>query len=169
MLLAVNRGAGKNPRTIKLGVSNTLSGMTKRDAGTVLANNLKRLMDRKPDLESGPKLERRSHVAQKTISNVLAGRHDTQLSTIEKLAKSFGLQAYHLLIPLEDEDLLRVVYAYNASGENGRRMLMLAARAAEGDERDDRRVEPVRSPDDGREGAAKRLSPLHAPIQKRPV
>jgi transcriptional regulator with XRE-family HTH domain len=166
MLLAVKRQPSKAPRTIKLGPSNTLSGMTKRDAGTVLASNLRRLMDHKPDLESGPKLERRSHVAQKTISNVLAGRHDTQLSTIEKLAKSFGLEAYHLLIPIEDEDVLRLVSAYNTSGENGRRVLMLAVRAAEGDERDARRVEPIRSPDHGREGADKRLPPLHAPIPK---
>lgn len=141
MLLAVKGVGRKATSNRKLDVSNNLPAMAKNDAGKVLAANLRRLMASKPDLESGPKLQKKSKVAQKTISNVLAGRHDTQLSTIEKLARPFGFEAYQILIPAEDETLLRIVYAYNASGEDGRRLLSLAAETAIGKERDERRTE----------------------------
>lgn len=165
-MLLVVKGAGRRAcSNAKLSVSNNLPAMSKNDAGKVLAANLRRLMASKPDLDSGPKLEKKAKVAQKTISNVLAGRHDTQLSTIEKLAHPFGLEAYQLLIPAEDEPLLKIVYAYNTSAD-GRRLLRLAAATAMSEESDEPSRADTRKTDDRREGAVTSVPPLHTRIQK---
>jgi len=124
--------AASNP---KLGLSNMLGGVEKKPAAEILAENLERLMNQHPDRSSGPTLAKKSKVAQKTISNVLAGRHDTQLSTIVRLAKAFGLEAYQLLAPASEEALLRIVYAYNSGGPGERRLLLLAAETALQNER----------------------------------
>jgi hypothetical protein len=136
--------------------------VSKRSAASILAENLKRLMNQDANLESGPKLAKHSHTAAKTINNVLKERHDTQLSTIEGLAAAFGLEPYQILLPAEDESFLQIVYAYKKGGEQGRRLLKLAAETALHNSGPD---ETGRL-DDDRASADRGVPRLHARIPK---
>ncbi len=53
-----------------------------------------------------PELKRRSGVAQKTISNMLNKKVSAQLDNIGKVAGSFNLDAWHLLLPNLPHDLV---------------------------------------------------------------
>jgi len=69
---------------------------------TDLASNLARLMAVSEDLKTQMALAKRSGVAQTTISNYLrpaSYEGAPQLDKIEKLAKAFGLEAWHLIHP----------------------------------------------------------------------
>lgn len=139
--------------------SNILHWMDKRAARVILAENLKRLMDQDANLDSGPKLARargRPKIAPKTVNNVLNKRHNTRLGTIEKLAERFGLEAYQILIPAEEETLLQIVHAYNDG--DGRRLLKLAADTA----LLGRDGQSTGKTDDGGAGAASSVPSLHA-------
>ncbi len=118
-------GAPSNPL---LAVSNTLRGMAKKPAAQILAENLRRLMGADASLSSGPKLARASGVSQKTINNIEKGRHDTRLSSIEKLARVFRLEPYIFLTPV-DENILPILRAYVQTDSRGRELLQSAADA----------------------------------------
>ena len=67
-----------------------------------LAKNLRKLMAVSEDLKTQPALAKRAEVAQTTISNYL--RPDSyhgapQLDKVAKLARAFGLEAWHLIHP----------------------------------------------------------------------
>jgi transcriptional regulator with XRE-family HTH domain len=109
--------------------SNSLSRMAKkRDAATVLADNLTLLMQVKK-INSEPELEKISDVAQKTINNIRHKRNFPKLDTIEKLADAFGMQVHQLLCPLEDIKFLAVCLAWVQSDERGRDDLHAIAEA----------------------------------------
>ena len=108
---------------------NSLPSMGKRTpAGQVLADNLGKLMELR-QVDSGPKLAKLSKVSQKSISNMLANRHDPYLSTIEKIAGALGIQAHHLLCPDLDKNFLAVCLAWAQSDERGRDDLHAIAEA----------------------------------------
>jgi transcriptional regulator with XRE-family HTH domain len=74
-------------------------GKTTSSAAQVLARNLDRLMHAHPDLDSNPKLAKKSKVGIATISRVRNAETEATLDTIEKLAKAFGVISWQLLVP----------------------------------------------------------------------
>lgn len=107
---------------------NTLRGMGKKRTAEILAETLVRLMATDPNLSTGPKLAKASGLSQKTINNIVKGRHDTRLSSIEKLARVFRTEAYIFLTP-NDENVLPIMRAYAQTDGRGRELLHSAADA----------------------------------------
>lgn len=107
---------------------NTIPSMPKKRAAELLAENLLMMMASDPNLSNGPKLAKASGVSQKTINNIVRGRFDTQLSSIEKIAKAFRTEAYIFLTP-SDESLLPILLAYAKTDSRGRELLNSAADA----------------------------------------
>lgn len=113
-----------------LGYGNTLPAMKKKNVRDVLASNLAHLMSQSPDLSSGPKLAKASGVTQKTINNIVKGRHDPKLTSVEKIAKVFGVEAHQLLCPAAEQTaFLAVCRAYNETDDRGREILNATAEA----------------------------------------
>lgn len=75
------------------------------------------------DLSSGPKVAKASGVSQKTINNMEHGRHNTKLTSIEKVARAFGIEAFQLLCGAADKDFLLLCRAYNVTDQRGRETL----------------------------------------------
>jgi transcriptional regulator with XRE-family HTH domain len=88
------------------GRRNTLPDMKKRTAGEVLADNLKRIMATDQEFDSDRKLAKASGVSHKTINNILNGRHDVQISNVEKIAKALQIDTYQLMCPHIDAAFL---------------------------------------------------------------
>ena len=107
--------------------------MNKKTPAERLADNLKALMGIPrpggPDLSTGPKLAKASGVSQKTINNMQNGRYDTQLSSIEKVAKALKVDPFILLAPA-DEKLLSILQTYMQTDDRGRNGLSVAAEMA---------------------------------------
>lgn len=103
--------------------------MGKRTAAAqTLADNLAKLMETK-GIDSGPKLAKLSKVSQKSISNMLANRHDPYLSTVEKIADALGIGVHQLLCPVADQQFLAVCLAWAQSDARGRDDLHAIAEA----------------------------------------
>jgi transcriptional regulator with XRE-family HTH domain len=71
------------------------------DVKEILAKNLAKLMELSVDCKSQNSLAKRSHVAQKTISNYLTANYDgfPSLEKVDLLARCFGLSAWQLIHP----------------------------------------------------------------------
>lgn len=67
-----------------------------------LATNLQRLMERTPDLDSGPKLAKRAKVAQATVSRVLNQKVGASVDVVDALARAFGVNPWMLMHPNMD-------------------------------------------------------------------
>lgn len=128
MLLEVKAGARQRSSNSLPRCGNTLKDMGKKRAAELLAENLKRLMEADADLSNGPKLAKASGVSQKTINNIERARKDPRLSSIEKIARAYGTEAYLFLTP-GDENLLQIVLAYTQTDARGRELLQSAADA----------------------------------------
>ncbi len=77
-------------------------------SAAILAANLKGLMAKAPDLNSQPKVAKRTNgeVSQATISNILRGQGNATLKNIDALADVFRVPAWLLMHPnLETIDL----------------------------------------------------------------
>jgi hypothetical protein len=129
LLLEVKENVMPRPRNPLPRARNTLLGMRKKPVAEVLAANLKALMQSKPNLSSGPKLERASGISQKTISNMTAGRYSTTIGSIEGVAKALDVPPYVLLLPGADQNVLEIVRAYSQTDDRGRELLLSAAAA----------------------------------------
>lgn len=70
-----------------------------RDSVYVLAQNLRALMARTPDLDSQPKVAARSGVGQRTVGRILLGQVAATIDTLDALANAFGMSAWELLDP----------------------------------------------------------------------
>jgi transcriptional regulator with XRE-family HTH domain len=117
-----------NPLLLRVG--NTLLGMgTKKNLKSVVAENLAALQKTRPDLSSSHKLAKASGVAQRTISNALLGKHDLRISTLEAIAKTFGVDPYQLLLAQYDHNLYRLLAAWGDTDDRGREMLTTVAEA----------------------------------------
>lgn len=68
----------------------------------VLAENLGRLMRFHHDLDSNPKLSKKSGLGLGTISRLRNGDVDPNLATLESLAGAFGLSPWQMLVPHMD-------------------------------------------------------------------
>lgn len=80
---------------------------------------------------SQAELARQSDVSQKTISNILNPEveQSPSIETAEKLAKPFGLEGWHLIMPNLPDDLVsspsieRLLNSYINSSQEGRDMI----------------------------------------------
>jgi transcriptional regulator with XRE-family HTH domain len=115
-------------------MGNTLHAMPKNHkklrAAGILAENLKTLMAADADLSTGPKVAKASGVSRKSINNIAENRHDPKLSSIEAIAKAYRLDAYQMLAPGIDNNLLAIFRAYRETSESGRELLTQAAEVA---------------------------------------
>lgn len=75
----------------------TMEDMPKNIAGTVLASNLRALMDAKQDTQVD--LSKRSGINQGLISRILRAEHAVRIDTLENLARAYDLAAWQLLVP----------------------------------------------------------------------
>jgi hypothetical protein len=65
----------------------------------VVADNLSRLMEARPDLSSNIKLSELTDLGTGTITRIRNGAVGCTIDTLDVLAKQFGLQAWQMLIP----------------------------------------------------------------------
>ena len=71
-------------------------------------------------------LAKRSGVSQSQVGNILNRRTSCSVETAEALAKPFGLQGWHLILPNLPDELVhsisieRLVTAYTGAGEETR-------------------------------------------------
>lgn len=108
-----------------------------RQTALTLAKNLKRLMDHNE--LSQAELGRRSGVAQRTLSTLLGIDKPLEMNptstTIEQLAKYFGIPSWQLLVPDLPMELLtsprfsRLIENYRDMGEPGREAVDRVAEA----------------------------------------
>lgn len=114
-------------------MGNTLHGMPKNQkkmpAGAILAQNLKMLLQTDRILNSGPKVAKASGVSRKSINNIADNRHDPHLSSVEAIAKAYGIEAYQILTPGLDNNLLAIYRVYSETDESGRDLIAAAAEA----------------------------------------
>lgn len=104
--------------------------MGKKSVIAVLAENLKALMSSTPDLSSSPKLARKAGVSARTVNNAENARHDPKLSSVEAIARAFGLDTHQLLTPAVDKSFLTLSSAWNEADELGRELMLNAAEIA---------------------------------------
>ena len=96
----------------------------KKHPKTVLAENVKRMMDRRGWSQS--ELGRQSGLGQSTISSILIEKVDTSIDKVEMLAKAFKLPTYALMIPDVDEAMFKtnglgdIIDVYPKLPEEGR-------------------------------------------------
>lgn len=99
-----------------------------------LANNLRRLMDMQA--EGAYKVADIAAVVPKTVYNLLAAKHDPRLTSVEKAARVFGLEAWQLLVPdlerkpADDGDVLALLEHFLDADESGRETIMQVAKIA---------------------------------------
>ena len=97
---------------------------TRPDPRDTLSTNLKALTSLRG--YDQVQLAKRSGVNQKTISNILNTRNAPNLDKLELIAKAFGLNAWHLIIPGLPAELVgggsidRLFQNYAASDQKGR-------------------------------------------------
>ena len=83
--------------------SGTLPGMpNSRKARYAVARNLKRLMEGSAALSTQTRVAERAGVKQRTVGYLLdpetTDMQSPKLDTVEKVARAFGLEAWHMLI-----------------------------------------------------------------------
>jgi transcriptional regulator with XRE-family HTH domain len=110
---------------------NRLADMGKKNLNAVLAENLRALMAATPALGSSPKLAKKSGAAARTINNAENSRHDAKLSTVEAIARAFGLEGYQLLVPGAEDfaSFVQILKAWQQADELEREILAGAADA----------------------------------------
>ena len=69
------------------------------EARKVLAQNLQRLMNSNPKLDSNPKLSKRAGVGVATLSRIMSMKTGANLDTITRLAGVFGMAPWQMLVP----------------------------------------------------------------------
>lgn len=101
----------------------------KNTAQRTLAENLGRLMLGNPDVNSQPKLARRTHgqVSQRTVSNMLDPEGNTTLRNLQAVADALRVPAWMLLHPsvsLLDAELLETLASLAPSDLHKLRQLL---------------------------------------------
>lgn len=100
-----------------------------------MISNLRFLMDKFGYSQS--ELSRKSGVSQRTISYILSGEKKSRIETAELLAKPFGLEGWHLIMPNLPDDLIdspsieKLIEAFKKASAADREMInQVADRAA---------------------------------------
>lgn len=71
----------------------------KKDAATVLAENLDRLMNSRPPRPSQKAVAQKAGIDQKTVSRILSKSVSTSISAVEALARIWELKPWQMLFP----------------------------------------------------------------------
>jgi DNA-binding phage protein len=116
---------------------NNLPWMTKANgkkkaAMVYLAENLKTLMSADANLSSGPRVAKAAGISRKSINNIIEQRHDPRLSSVDEIAKAFRLEAYQILTPELDKNLIAIFRAYRETDVSGQELIAAAAEIATG-------------------------------------
>ena len=85
-------------------VCGIISGMKKPHAIDVVAENLRRLRERYPELSTQKVLASRSGVGEGTIGRITRKEAACGIDSLEAIAGAFGLEAWQMLIPGLDPD-----------------------------------------------------------------
>lgn len=99
-----------------------------------LAANLRLLMDARDMSQMA--LSKASKVPQRSISNMLSGKHSASLEAVNAVAKVFGLEGWHLIMPNLPLDLVsspaiaNLVRAYIDASPEDRKLIDLVSRRA---------------------------------------
>lgn len=110
-----------------------MTGMGGMGTKEILSRNLRRLIERSG--WSYKEVARRAGpgISDKTISNIIEQVHDPKTDKISQVAKVFGLEAYHLLMPDFEPDALksgsfdRLYHTYIETDDAGRQVLETTA------------------------------------------
>jgi transcriptional regulator with XRE-family HTH domain len=65
----------------------------------ILANNLRALMESRPDMNTLPKITARSDVSNGTLDRIRRSVVATRVDELEKLGRAFGVEPWELLRP----------------------------------------------------------------------
>lgn len=65
----------------------------------VLADNLERLMKDRPELDSSPKLKKKTKISDGTINRLRRKETGATIDTIDAIASAYGLYPWQLLVP----------------------------------------------------------------------
>jgi transcriptional regulator with XRE-family HTH domain len=77
----------------------------------VLGTNIAALMAAHKELNSNPKLAKKTGLGTATLSRVRNGEVDANLDTLERLAKAFHIEAWQLLVPRMEPNNLPALQA----------------------------------------------------------
>lgn len=100
---------------------------TRPNPRDTLSANVKQLMTLRGWTQMD--LAQYANIAQKTVSNILNARSDIQLDILDKIARAFGLNLWHLIMPNLPDDLAqstkldRLLNHYLNASPEGREML----------------------------------------------
>lgn len=94
-------------------------------------NNLKKIMDVYEVSQN--EIAKRSGVAQKTINNIFNEIQSPNIVTVEKVAEAFGLETWHLIMPITIEELKqplkleKIVSSYRQASPDGKNYIEMVA------------------------------------------
>ncbi len=77
-----------------------------RTSREVIAKNLFHLMESAPHLNSQPKVAARSGLGQTSIGRILRTEAGATVDSLDAIAKAFGIEPWHLLVPNLDPHCL---------------------------------------------------------------
>ncbi|MGJ7497493.1 helix-turn-helix domain-containing protein [Variovorax sp. RT4R15] len=80
----------------------------------IVGDNLRRLMEKRPNLDSNPKLSVRSGIGVATISRIINGETAATLDTLGMLARAFELQPWQLMVPNLDSTNPQILQSISA-------------------------------------------------------
>lgn len=75
-------------------------------AALVLGGNLSVLMRSNKDLDSNPKVAKKTGLSTSSVSRLLNGQVDATLETVERIAQAFQVAPWQLLVPNIEPDNL---------------------------------------------------------------
>lgn len=105
--------------------------MPQTDTKQVLWENLQALMNHHFERENLSELHRRSKIGLASLDRIKKRETSVGIDTLEKLAESFGLQAWHLLTPRLDPSNPPVVWLTQTEHDLYERMRTAAQQLAE--------------------------------------
>lgn len=98
-----------------------------------LSGNLDRLVGRGPEQQGSSSIAPAAGVDSKTITNWREGRYGPKgptLTSVEKVARHFGMEVWQILLPGQDQEAAKLVRAYATASPEWRETIAGVARAA---------------------------------------
>ena len=85
----------------RIGISPNIPFVDNSELRAVLAQNLRRLMEATPGLETQEAVAKRAVIAQSHVSKILRGQANATLDLVAAIARAFGIQPMELLASSE--------------------------------------------------------------------
>lgn len=105
--------------------------MGDRGIGGTLWDNVAALMLKRYGEENINRLARDAKIGPATVQGIKDGNRSVRLNTLEKIAKSFGIEPWQLIARgMDDEKFLEILTVWQETDGRGRRMLLTAAEGA---------------------------------------